>query len=248
MAYRYRVSLPNFTVVTNPVIAPLIGALLAALVASALLHSRQAVAAMPPVQLDSNGEDLSLSALTARRNDADWLAIDDEHSGFAIHLPGKWREAPGSFEHERDVIASPGWHFSRLYDCPQQFCGMGMRIVVSGGVLPASINITSVNDLKDQMPRREVARVGAMIAGVPYIDPASLKPISRSKTSGYRMHTTRLQTGQPPIALVIDCLYHRNSFLILTVVTDETDVAAGETALNDIAARVKIAPGSLSRR
>ena len=189
---------------------------------------------MPPVTLDEPIHVPSLQA-TIPASEPDWLAIEDDHTGYAVELPGKWIEASESPEHEQEVTRTTGWYFSRLFDCEATECGGYVRAIISGGTLQANINVQNFNDLKDQMPRREITRLAASIAGVAFIDPDNLEPIKRAGAYGYRVRARRMQDDGEDVGLVIDCLYHGNSFLILTAATAMRYQEIGALSLDRIA-------------
>jgi len=224
-------------------VARVMAALAAALMAFALLQTPPAAAAIHPALFDYP-DDASdrLAPPTAAlalslAPEPKWLAVDDGRTGITIELPWKWREAAQSAAHEREVTKSPGWTFSRLYDCSVAACGASMRVIISGGLLPAGTNIHNSADLERQMPRREVARIVALIAGVAFIDPAKLTPISRGAGFGYRLGVSRQQHGGSAnaIAIEIDCLYGAGKFVILTAVSDADREETAKAALDEIA-------------
>ena len=227
--------------IPESLLAELLAALLAALLAMSLMTSSSSHAATPPLTLDEPARTTPMSSPLPQA-EPDWLAIEDDHTGYAITLAGKWHEAPDSPEHESEVVRTTGWYFSRLYDCNPRECGSYVRAILSGGVLQANINIQTFADLKDQMPRREITRLAASIAGLSYIDPDELQPIKRAGAYGFRVRTSRPQEDGEAIGLVIDCLYHGNKFLILTAATALRYQEIGAVSLDAIAEGISTRP------
>lgn len=230
---------PPFGYAANPW-AEIFAAILAALVAVSLLHVSAVQAAYHPAPDKEhaalgNAVEPRIAAFALTLSpEPQWQAINDATSGLAIELDWKWREAPGSALHEQEVTATSDWSFSRLYDCGKASCGSDVRAIISGGLLEAAVDINSEADLIDQMPRREAARIGAMIAGVPFIATDSLKVISRAGTYGYRLKVARAQSDDSKIVIMVDCLYTGRRFLILTAVTAAAEEENAEEALEDI--------------
>ncbi len=168
----------------------------------------------------------------------DWLAIADDSTGTEISLAAKWRESPDSPDHEREILLTTGWMFSRLFDCEATDCGNYVRAILSGGVLQGMSDIQSFADLADQMPKREITRLVASIAGRAFIDADRLQPIERAGFFGYRVRTNRQLDDGESMALVVDCLYRGNRFLVLTAATAKEAHDTGALALDTIAAGI----------
>ena len=136
----------------------IVAALMAALIALALLRPLPAAASIQPSLFDypASARDQAFPQTAdlalALAPEPLWLAIDDDRSGVTVELPWKWHETAQSPRHEQEVLQSPGWTFSRLYDCTKPACGTTIRAIISGGLLPAGLNISNVDDLHRKMP------------------------------------------------------------------------------------------------